>query len=150
MENHLEYLTASMICYHPPFSEEIDVKRAVFETDNCSIVFVTDPDIPYDLNEKSCWTSIDRCNITGRWDKYDSELEDACHKYHSVIRYPMNNLRFQNVFCFLCNGLEVEQFQKQCGGLQAKPYSFSGLLKIYTPATTASNGNTISQREVRE
>ncbi|KAH3830155.1 hypothetical protein DPMN_103393 [Dreissena polymorpha] len=150
MENHLEYLTASMICYDPPFSEEIDVKRAVFETENCSIVFVTDPDIPYDFNEKSCWTSIDRCNITGRWDKYDSELEDACHKYHSVIRFPMNNLRFQNVFCFLCNGLEVIQFQKKCGLTQAKPYSFSGLLKIYTPATTASNGNTSSQREVRE
>ncbi|KAH3733295.1 hypothetical protein DPMN_039720 [Dreissena polymorpha] len=150
MENDLKYLTAAMNCYHPPFSEEIDIKRSVLETRNCTIVFKHEGDIPQDFNEKSCWTTIDRCNITGEWDKYDPELEDACHKDHSFIRFPYDNLRFQNVFCFLCNRLKASSYQRGCFHDIVIFPSFSGLLKIDTRTSTLASGNTILQSEVCE
>ncbi|XP_062569088.1 uncharacterized protein LOC134231182, partial [Saccostrea cucullata] len=40
---------------------------------------------------------IRECNITGYWDDYDADIENACKNYDT--RYGL----FQNVFCFLCN-----------------------------------------------
>ncbi|KAH3781286.1 hypothetical protein DPMN_159113 [Dreissena polymorpha] len=150
MENNLEYLTVDMTCKHPPFSEEINIKRSVFETRNCDIVF--DRNIATIYNEKYCRTSIDRCNIKGLWVKYDSEWENACHTDHSVIQFPYDDLRHQNLFCFLCNGLEVKMFRPDCFDDEdvSDRYSFSGLLKIDTPTSTVVIGNTILKTKICE
>ncbi|XP_019918392.3 uncharacterized protein [Magallana gigas] len=40
---------------------------------------------------------VSTCNITGDWDVYDKEIQDACKHYQKPYKF------YQNVFCFLCN-----------------------------------------------
>lgn len=40
---------------------------------------------------------IRTCNITGNWDVYDKEIEDACAYYRKPYEL------YENIFCFLCN-----------------------------------------------
>ncbi|CAC5407114.1 unnamed protein product [Mytilus coruscus] len=65
----------------------------------CNIGFHTDistHDIP--VCNSAAETRVQKCNITGTWTKYDSDVEKACETYNQKS-YPL----FKNVFCFICN-----------------------------------------------
>ena len=51
------------------------------------------------LGASSCSikSQINQCNVTGLWDKYNSEIENAC-----LGQYNLYGL-FRNMFCYICN-----------------------------------------------
>lgn len=64
-----------------------------------------------------------KCNVTGLWDVYDKNIEDAClfnSKNQNVIytkqasNYFFVNLKYRNVYCFLCNSPKNAQRNDLC------------------------------------
>ncbi|XP_060072451.1 uncharacterized protein LOC132552306 [Ylistrum balloti] len=47
--------------------------------------------------------TINRCNVTGHWDLYDSDIEWACLNYIREITGDLYNGFYQNMFCEMCN-----------------------------------------------
>ena len=48
--------------------------------------------------------AIQSCNVTGRWQTYDADIEWACHNYQQVITpFSLPTEQFNNIFCRMCN-----------------------------------------------
>ena len=59
-----------------------------------------------------------KCNITGRWQNYDSDVELACRTYVSpIIDYSPFSTVYKNIYCYYCNGLKAQQFTPSCPDL---------------------------------
>ncbi|XP_052794719.1 uncharacterized protein LOC128227857 [Mya arenaria] len=102
-----------------------DIPSLLDDRTDCYIFFQP----PKDLNAglEYCPEYTNRCNVTGLWTTYDSDIEAACLSYRSVY-YDYNN-----VHCFLCNGGDASSVSTYCtdqdGSTDPAPmYSFISLL----------------------
>lgn len=79
---------------------------------------------------KTCVKTVDKCNSTGLWTVYSKQVESACNLYTSIIEY--KGLLYKNIFCVVCNGLTVENFDTLCAYFQDDIIfpPFSALLRI--------------------
>jgi len=84
-----------------------DLSAMLNKYEECNILFARPSG--FDTNLPTCEYGIDRCNITGRWARYDELLERACLSYTSIYK---NN--YKNVHCALCNGLDRSDVQTMC------------------------------------
>jgi len=111
---------------------------AIFAEGQCHISFAN----PLACTDESCdsgyncWTSVTACNTTGNWQEYDPDIEAACLAYSSVYiskMYSSEQDRFNNIFCYICNGFEAPDIPASCNAGAGRGYytfSFSGLLKM--------------------
>lgn len=76
----------------------------------------------------SCEMTIDTCNVTGMWGFYDDNVRHACEAYKSMVKY--NKVGFNNVFCALCNGVNITEVLCRNELDPHYVYGFSGLLKM--------------------
>ncbi|KAH3867094.1 adhesion G-protein coupled receptor G2-like [Dreissena polymorpha] len=76
--------------------------KAILLTKTCNVIFKPKP--VYEVHTSSCLgAEIDICNATGNKITYDPWLEKACGAYTSTF-----NVKFKNVFCFLCNNFIID------------------------------------------
>lgn len=124
-----------------PVSKDTIVE-AVNAADDCNIIYDL-PQIGMILPECDL-VQVSACNMTGRWDVYDSVIEAACHAYSSVFKQ-----KYKNIFCFLCNE-PVTSLPAICFSQEGKgiPFSFSALLRFTASEEEnivhAPEGNAIS------
>ncbi|XP_069131753.1 uncharacterized protein [Argopecten irradians] len=61
--------------------------------------------ILYDLydNKKLVPDTIDRCNVTGDWDIYDTDIEQACLAFNHDITHTEYSGAYKNIYCEMCN-----------------------------------------------
>ena len=102
-----------------------DVYKLITEDSTCNVVFL----IPYELLYRQpfiqqCIPYQNRCNMTGRWQEYDADLESLCLSYESAYK------GYKNVHCYLCNGYDVSTIKEICMGESPNwlPSSFITLL----------------------
>ena len=83
--------------------------RALRGDDNefCDMKFT--PPKQMDIQNHVCSDNlISSCNITGAWKAHDAEIEEACHRWYSPVVNRYGVLRFANIYCMLCNGLDYD------------------------------------------
>ncbi|XP_033753034.1 uncharacterized protein LOC117336531 [Pecten maximus] len=54
-------------------------------------------------DKKPVPSTIDKCNVTGEWDIYDSDIEWACLNYNHDITSDHYSEIYKNIFCEMCN-----------------------------------------------
>ncbi|CAC5404842.1 unnamed protein product [Mytilus coruscus] len=77
----------------------------------CNIFYVVSDTVRQPRNcstGKGAQSVVNKCNTTGTWQNYDSNLEYACHHYDN--RYKI----FRNIFCFMCNPPEPTTLISEC------------------------------------
>jgi hypothetical protein len=99
-DTDVDYLKVQISCSEYNLSAESNILSAVFKQGSCGIEFKTEADLNY------CRPAISDCNVTGKWNKYDGDIEKLCKMYRSPIE---NEHMFQNVFCSVCNGIPHEE-----------------------------------------
>ena len=53
---------------------------------------------PFEFRTTKCERNrISKCNVTGRWDTWNKDIDFACEHYDAPYRV------FRNVFCYICN-----------------------------------------------
>ena len=82
-------------------------------TNACMVKFTPPRTMDYQRN-KCLGGLIDRCNVTGSWNQYNAALEEACYRWNSPIMRRIGNMRFANVFCMLCNGVNTYKPEGLC------------------------------------
>ncbi|XP_045187248.2 uncharacterized protein LOC123545052 [Mercenaria mercenaria] len=126
------------------------------DEDGCNVLFK----IPEEKIDAMPWamktcdrTFIDRCNVTGQWQSYDSHLEEACLSYESVYS------NFRNVHCLLCNSLNKSEVKRTCQYpdfyydytiTERKMFNFITLLNWNTKEDVVLLGNTKQQTNLNE
>ncbi|XP_052082507.1 uncharacterized protein LOC127720119 [Mytilus californianus] len=100
----LDFADFNFLSSYEEIFNTVDDKR-------CNIGFHTDiptQDIPVCNSAEE--TRVHKCNITGTWTKYDSDVKTACETYNQKsYRF------FKNVFCFICNPpRNQDNFISQC------------------------------------
>lgn len=64
----------------------------------CNILYYS-PLNTYAIMDNECNAGLVReCNVTGKWDHYDPDVEQACLSYTHVYQF-----YYKNVFCYMCN-----------------------------------------------
>ena len=76
-------------------------------SDECMVKFTPPRTIDF-LSTVCSDKLVDRCNITGSWKDYDAELEEACLRWHSPVLERTGYIVYENVYCKLCNGGDLE------------------------------------------
>ena len=99
----LEILTAG-------FSNVLDF---LLSENNCNIINVAPEGLELNQEKFRCYIPrFTSCNLTGRWQQYDNEIEEACLLYAVPffhLRQPLFQFSspivtiYKNLFCFLCN-----------------------------------------------
>ena len=99
-----------------------ELRREIDTNENCDFFFFP-PN--YTFIDKICSPLIDRCNVSGKWQQYDSELERACLSYESTFKSV-----YKNVHCYLCNKGQEESIPHLCEYISPSynPSSFVALL----------------------
>ena len=80
-------------------------------------LFVNPPDSMKDMSTNLCiLPSISQCNMTGKWDKYDNYIEEACEAFESPFlkKYLLTSSVYRNVFCYLCNQQKWDEKEDVC------------------------------------
>ena len=102
-----------------------DIEQFIARDSRCNLVF----NEPYYLQYRQpfiqrCNPYIDKCNVTGLWQQYDSELESLCTSYLSSYK------GYKNVHCYLCNGFDRSTIEEICldEAPTWRPSSFVSLL----------------------
>jgi len=129
-EDDLQFWSAKLNCLDTvefSMQSEDEILRQVFKSNTCDITFA----VFGTVSLSTCTPTINTCNVTGLWDKYDPVLEFKCHLYYSVY-YRKLGYDFQNVFCLQCNGFNVTSTTcleiNKAGGSDS--FAFSGLLRL--------------------
>ena len=68
--------------------------------ENCTIISVP-PDKENMIYDNICYLppfQISQCNVTGKWSKYDKDVELACRSYTDPF-----NSTYKNYHCYVCN-----------------------------------------------
>lgn len=126
-------------------TNEMSFLQFFFNTNVFDISFAA-PDTRYEQPE--CTTVIDRCNVTGKWSKYDPFLEGKCSLYDNIITITDSvYYRYKNIFCAQCNGEKVGEFICEMGqSTEADSYPFSGLL-AFSPLKAENQDDNIDSQQ---
>lgn len=135
-DNDLELFEPVLRCTSTPNLKELqnanEIFKRVMKQEGCDIYFSKE-----DYELENCMSSIDKCNKTGRWSSYSNSIELACGLYTTFFVYEYE--RYSNIFCAVCNGLDLDRFRYQCpkvkGHETRSHYTFTGLLKLEVPST---------------
>ena len=96
-----------------------------------------------DVKKHECFKSaINACNVTGNWQEYDSDVEEACYRFHAPVLYRHEQVLFSNIYCLVCNAMSGD-YVEGCmpNPLYSKGLSqnaLSGLLDFTTISQTSS------------
>lgn len=120
----LERAWVSLNCNDQLYTgSEHNTIEAAFEGTLCDLLFISHETFHFSY----CTVSISKCNTTGQWQSFNPEVARACEIYSSPIW--IQNESFENIFCAMCNGVEVESLLCSVGNPDVR-FSFSGLLKL--------------------
>lgn len=126
--DNFQFLRKKFLCKSVPTAGlERTLIEEVLSTGTCDLQFVSENVLD------TCTVAINKCNITGQWNVYNPQIENACNLYKSIFENEEEDVTkyFKNIFCSECNGFgrsslhcELNGHTEGIGG-----FSFSGLLK---------------------
>ncbi|KAL4226103.1 hypothetical protein ACF0H5_014090 [Mactra antiquata] len=141
-DDKLQSLEVWLECNKPvSASSESDLIEYAMSEEKCYLRYRLSPEVVIAL--KYCMFTVRTCNQTGHWLFYDEDLEQACGLHFAPFQ--LNGIKYQNVFCALCNGIVINN-PSGCTwgfGFEGSTFSFSGLLKLETHSHA---GNKIRER----